>query len=208
MYVARILYPVRVLGPGDRIGIWFDGCPHHCNGCSNPELWEFKDEYKTNIQTVMNLIYSVADRNNIDGFTLTGGDPFYQPEALEMLLNEIYGISSDILCYTGFDYEQIKANYKEILGKVAVLIDGRYIEQQNNGSILRGSDNQRVIILKEEQKDRYDEYMRNASNEVQNFKTHNSMISVGIHKRDYNDNIKDFASRNGFVEVLQEKGGE
>lgn len=42
MYIARILYPVEVLGPGKRIGIWFCGCPRRCEGCSNPELWEFQ----------------------------------------------------------------------------------------------------------------------------------------------------------------------
>lgn len=36
MYVARILYPVEVLGPGKRVGIWFSGCPSKCKGCSNP----------------------------------------------------------------------------------------------------------------------------------------------------------------------------
>ena len=40
MYVARILYPVKVLGPGNRIGIWVSGCNHRCKGCSNPELWK------------------------------------------------------------------------------------------------------------------------------------------------------------------------
>lgn len=36
MYVAGILYPVEVLGPGKRIGIWFSGCLSKCKGCSNP----------------------------------------------------------------------------------------------------------------------------------------------------------------------------
>ena len=46
IYVARILYPVKVLGPGNRVGIWLAGCDHKCLGCSNPELWEQKDEEK------------------------------------------------------------------------------------------------------------------------------------------------------------------
>ena len=46
MYIARILYPVEVLGPGKRIGIWFCGCPRRCEGCSNPELWEFQERYQ------------------------------------------------------------------------------------------------------------------------------------------------------------------
>ena len=46
MNVARILYPVKVLGPGKRIGIWLCGCDRECFGCSNPELWEPKPEYE------------------------------------------------------------------------------------------------------------------------------------------------------------------
>lgn len=38
MYIARILYPVEVLGPGKRIGIWFCGCPRRCEGCSQPGI--------------------------------------------------------------------------------------------------------------------------------------------------------------------------
>lgn len=44
MYIARILYPVKVLGPGERIGIWMDGCEHGCIGCSNPELWDIQSK--------------------------------------------------------------------------------------------------------------------------------------------------------------------
>lgn len=47
MYVARILYPVEVLGPGKRVGICFYGCPRKCKGCSNPRLWNFQERYKT-----------------------------------------------------------------------------------------------------------------------------------------------------------------
>ena len=43
MYVSRVLYPVNVLGIGNRVGIWTSICKHKCIGCSNPELWEAKE---------------------------------------------------------------------------------------------------------------------------------------------------------------------
>ena len=36
--IARIYYPVKTLGPGNRIGIWTAGCPRRCSGCISPEL--------------------------------------------------------------------------------------------------------------------------------------------------------------------------
>ena len=66
MYLARILYPVEVLGCGKRVGIWFNGCPHHCKGCSNPELWEFQKRYSIRIENGMQLINRIAKENLID----------------------------------------------------------------------------------------------------------------------------------------------
>lgn len=199
MYVARILFPVKVLGPGDRIGIWFDGCNHHCKGCSNPELWEQRDIYRTDKTKVMDLIKPIAETGGIDGFTLTGGDPFLQPEALEELLPLLNDISEDIICYTGYVYEDLKESYGHILNKIAVLIDGKYIEDRNNGVVLRGSDNQRIIILKEEFKEKYDEYITTSKNEIQNFRTRDTIISVGIHNKNYNDDLERMAREKGLI---------
>lgn len=201
MYIARILFPVKVLGPGNRIGIWFDGCNHKCKGCSNPELWEQQEIYKTDKNTVMDLIKPIVEKGTIDGFTLTGGDPFLQPEALEELLPLLTDISSDILCYTGFNYEELKDSYGHILKNIAVLIDGKYIEERNNGQVLRGSDNQRIIVLREEFKEKYDDYLSTAKNEIQNFRTRETIISVGIHDRNYNDDLKRITNTMGLVET-------
>lgn len=200
MYVARILYPVKVLGPGDRIGIWFDGCIHHCKGCSNPELWAFDEQYKTDLKTIMQLIDTIASDNKVDGFTLTGGDPMLQPEALEELLPELNKISGDIICYSGYQQEELDCNQAKLLGKMAVLIDGKYVDEQNNGSVLRGSANQRIIILNEQYRQRYEDYISTATNEIQNFRTRDTLISVGIHDRDYEGKLEDFANQRGFVQ--------
>ena len=201
MYIARILYPVKVLGPGDRIGIWFDGCPHHCDGCSNPELWDFKDMYKTSAEVVVKFISRIAAANPVDGFTLTGGDHFFQPKALYELLPQLNKINKDIICYTGFDKEQIEEKHKDLTEQIAVLIDGRYIKEKNNGVILRGSDNQRVILYRKEYKDVYDKYLAKDRNEIQNFNTRGTIISVGIHDRDYDERLKIIADRKGLREI-------
>ena len=200
MYVARILFPVKVLGPGNRVGIWFDGCKHYCKGCSNPELWDFQECYRTDDETIKKLICSIAEQHHIDGFTLTGGDPFLQPKALREMLPFLNTISTDTLCYTGYLYEELKKKNEDILDQIAVLIDGRYIEAENHHALLRGSDNQRILILRDEYQERYENYLQTASNEIQNFRTRDSIISVGIHASDYDTKLKIKAAEMGFVE--------
>lgn len=187
MYVARILYPIKVLGPGNRVGIWFNGCRHKCNKCSNPELWDYDEKYNVSIETIKQLIDTIAINNRIDGFTITGGDPFEQPEALEEVLSYIFTISDDVIVYTGYDYNQIKQD--KILDKVAVLIDGKYIDDLNEGDILKGSSNQNIIILNEKYKEKYEKYIANTKSEIQNFNTKDGVISVGIHRRGYKEDL-------------------
>lgn len=182
MYVARVLYPVEVLGPGKRVGIWLCGCPRRCKGCSNPELWEFKERYKTTPDTVFELVKSVAFEHEINGFTITGGDPMFQPEDLRRLLSLLRKISDDIIVYTGYKYGEIAP---DLLSNISVLIDGEYVEELNDNSLLRGSSNQRIYILDKTKKDRYTDYFRTETNKVQNFFTADGVISVGIHRPDF-----------------------
>jgi anaerobic ribonucleoside-triphosphate reductase activating protein len=182
MYVARVLYPVEVLGPGKRVGIWFCGCPHRCKGCSNPELWDFQARYKTTPETVYEIIKSVSLNHTIDGFTITGGDPFYQADNLVELLDLLKEISDDIIVYTGYNREEIKP---DDLKNISVLIDGEYIEELNDNSLLKGSSNQQVHILDDNKAEKYKIYFNTESNKVQNFFTADGVVSVGIHRPDF-----------------------
>ncbi len=189
VYIARILYPVEVLGPGKRIGIWFDGCTHTCDGCSNPELWERDEKYRTSYETVIQLIDGIARNNPVDGSTLTGGDPLQQPEALRELLPGLRIYSEDIILYTGYEYEYVVDEYGDIFKDISVLIDGKYIESQNKEELLRGSSNQRIMILNEDHLLKYEEYLNNSESKIQNFTTLTGTVSVGIHRPGYKEEL-------------------
>ncbi len=189
MYIARILYPVKVLGPGNRVGIWFDGCSHACKGCSNPELWEFQEKYSTSIDMVIKLLNTIKESQVIDGFTVTGGDPFEQPEDLRQLLKYVKTVSEDILVYTGYDYSYLQKNYSNILELITVLIAGMYIEEKNDNSFLKGSSNQNIIILDESYRNKYEQYLTDGVNEIQNFTAKDGVISVGIHRAGYEEEL-------------------
>lgn len=198
MYIAQLLYPVKVLGPGERIGIWFAGCNHACKGCSNPELWKQSPKYNITGDKLFQLISSISSNRLVDGFTLTGGEPFLQPDALLEILPELRKISSDILVYTGYTREELlDLGHADILDQIAVLIDGRYMEDLNNNSLLRGSSNQRIHILNQDYKTCYEEYLKNGVNKIQNFMTRNGFISVGIHRAEYRRELKESLQKKG-----------
>ncbi len=179
MYVARVLYPVEVLGPGKRVGIWFCGCPRRCKGCSNPELWKFQERYETTPETIFELIKMIACEHRIDGFTITGGDPMFQASDLQSLLDMLIEISDDIIVYTGYKYGELN---EDMFTHISVLIDGEYIEERNDNSLLRGSSNQKIFIFDQKKADKYIAYFKTESNKIQNFFTADGVVSVGIHR--------------------------
>lgn len=203
MYIARILYPVKTLGPGNRIGIWFAGCPRRCAGCSNPELWEQRAEYRTTPETVLKLISSIVAERETDGFTLTGGEPFWQPKALDILLPVLARISADILIYTGYAFEEAQANWPTLAAYASAIIDGPYMETLNTGTPLRGSENQR-LILREDFRELYENWLSHedgAKGRVQNFTARDGIISVGIHRPGYAEEMDKRLRQKGWSEI-------
>ena len=189
MNVARILYPVEVLGPGKRLGIWVCGCRRGCKGCSNPELWVQKPEYEVTVEDIMSLVSRISDLHKIDGFTISGGEPMDQPEGLSQLITQLSAYSKDILIYTGYRIDELKKREDPatniILSRAAVLIDGEYREEENIDVPLRGSSNQRIHILIPEMAEGYEKYLASAHNQIQNFTTLNGVVSVGIHRKGF-----------------------
>ena len=112
-----------------------------------------------------------------------------QAEELNELLPRLKTISSDILVYSGYTLEELRAKEEQgvqsVLKQIAVLIDGEYIEELNDNSVLRGSSNQKIHILSPELKDKYETYFQTAKNQIQNFTTTDGIVSVGIHRKGF-----------------------
>lgn len=149
-------YPITTLGPGKRVGVWFQGCDKNCKGCETPEFRRIVplSDCETELESVLKTVCS----NEVDGITISGGEPFLQSEALLFLVEGFMkiqlskGITPDVLVYTGYTYDELikTAVNRYILQNVSVLIDGPYIEELDSGNSLKGSENQRVIILDKE----------------------------------------------------------
>lgn len=136
-------------GPGLRAVLWTQGCGHHCEGCQNPQTWDFEGGGLVPIEAVKETIDELEYQT---GLTMSGGDPMYQPEACNEIADYARKKGLNIWVYTGFTYEEIqkmaeqKPIYNEFLKKIDVLVDGRFILKKRNLNLLfRGSSNQRLI---------------------------------------------------------------
>jgi anaerobic ribonucleoside-triphosphate reductase activating protein len=83
-----------------------------------------------------------------EGITISGGEPFDQPEALIDLLKQIRSKTSiDILVYSGHPFEKIAPIVQNCQGTIDALISDPYEENTSQTVALRGSDNQRLHCL-------------------------------------------------------------
>lgn len=183
MYIDRFLYPVTSLGPGKRLVIWVSGCNAHCEGCANPELWTQKSEQFISVEDLASAIKKNMDKKEIEGITISGGEPFDQATEIFKLI-ELLNFSADILIFSGYSLEELKSDCvkKRLLDKIDVLVDGRYVDELNDGlSALKGSTNQEIHIFNEKIKEKYFAYL-SLGRQIQNFVYDYKTISVGIHK--------------------------
>lgn len=156
---------IKTLGPGERYVLWVQGCTHNCKGCIAPETHSLTTGgYWFEIKKILE---EISCKNNLRGITISGGEPFLQAEKLIILLKKLKKKKLDVICYTGFLYEDILKNKipfgKELLKYIDILIDGKYNEELNTGSYLRGSDNQRILHLKNTYK-KYEKKMNGLKN--------------------------------------------
>lgn len=177
MRVGRIIYPVYTLGPGKRAVIWLSGCEKNCEGCANPELRDRNYGKEMNVKEITDIMTDF-EKDGIDGFTISGGEPFLQKDELIPLISLLSEISEDILVFTGFEKNQLSAD----LSGIAVLIDGEYEEELYSGHILKGSANQQIHYLKIGYKELYEEYIRENSrqNFIQPVHYGDGMLFLGI----------------------------
>lgn len=152
--IANILYETMTDGVGIRTSIYAQGCPHHCEGCHNPQTWDINGGKEYEINELFNIIASEEFSN----VTFSGGDPLFQIEAFTELAKMIKNkTNKTIWCYTGYTYEQVResAKMRVILPFIDVLVDGRFVlEKRNTDLKFRGSENQRIIYLKDGEIDR------------------------------------------------------
>jgi anaerobic ribonucleoside-triphosphate reductase activating protein len=145
--ISRLHFPVTTLGPGRRLGIWLQGCSIQCPGCISADTWPSTKGLTTTKAVIEALLPWLPDA---EGITISGGEPFDQPEALTILLRELRLLSQlDILVYSGYPFSALAGWFQEHPGLIDVVISEPYDERASQTLALRGSDNQRFHFLTE-----------------------------------------------------------
>lgn len=150
--LAGVIRESIVDGPGWRLVVFVQGCPHHCPGCQNPHTHDFDGGYET---TVGNIVNAVKENKLLSGITLSGGEPFTQAKALTILAKEIRALGLDVMSFSGWTYEELvngansENGWRELLEELSYLIDGKFIIAEKSLELkFRGSKNQRIVDVR------------------------------------------------------------
>lgn len=204
MKIARLYYPVKVLGPGNRVGIWTVGCHRRCEGCMTPELWDDTNVPDMRMEDVIEAIKIASKKGSVDGITISGGEPLNQSQDLKALLELIHselGIE-DIIIFTGYDLEE-STELRWVLEKATLVVDGTYDDSRNRGEVLRGSDNQRFYYKDDKWREYYEAYMKENDGKMrgQVFRVSNGVDSIGIHQKGFREEVFDRLLEKGITRV-------
>ena len=137
----------KVNGPGLRFVLWTQGCSKGCSECFNPETWS------TNVYKELSplQLFEIVKNFEVDGVTISGGDPLEQEdELLELLmLLSTMRLRKGVILFSGFTRAEISSNQirEACLKYIDVLIDGRYEKNLKVDFSLRGSSNQEFYFF-------------------------------------------------------------
>ena len=147
-------------GTGVRVTLFVSGCTNRCEGCFQPQTWDFCYGKPFTADTEAE-IFAELDKSYVDGLTLLGGEPFEpanQPTLVGLLrrVKEKYPRKT-VWCFTGFRLGEellTEGSYPrteytdEMLSYIDILVDGRFVLAQKDISLqFRGSRNQRIIDM-------------------------------------------------------------
>lgn len=149
MRIAGLVQDSIVDGRGMRFVVFTQGCPHHCDGCHNPETHEPSAGLE---MTTLEVINEMLSNPMTDGLTLSGGEPFMQPHDCAEIARAAHKAGLNVWAYTGYTFEKLlemdSEAIRELMNEIDVLVDGPFILSQKSLSIpWRGSKNQRLLDM-------------------------------------------------------------
>ena len=148
--------------PGTNVTLFVSGCHLHCPGCHNPEAQDFNFGMLYTLDTTHEIIEALKANGIHRNLCIMGGEPlaWENRDTMRALIMDVKHElpNTPIYIWTGYTYEQLQneiangvwpePDLKWILENIDILVDGPYIQEQRDITLLmRGSRNQRILHL-------------------------------------------------------------
>jgi len=177
-YIAQ----TRTLGPFLRFALWLQGCPLRCPSCMTPAALP---ESGGELMTISKLAQRILNTPDIEGLTITGGEPFAQATALVKLIEQIRQTKDlGIIIYSGYTLKKLQQTLQPdvatLLQLIDLLIDSPYIAALNDGGSLRGSSNQQIHLLTKRYATIINNYYGQPNRPVEIHLTKDDIMLVGV----------------------------
>lgn len=143
--VARWLPRSRANGPGERFVLWVQGCGLGCEGCWNPDTWSFAPRRMMSVDA---LLHEVDQSRDVEGITLSGGEPFAQAEVLVPFVEGVRSRGLSVLIFTGHELAELRSRgTTKLLSLADIVVAGRYVLSRTVDLPLLASSNQRIHFI-------------------------------------------------------------
>jgi len=135
-------------GPGIRSVVWVQGCPFRCPGCFNPDFLEFTGGQPTPVETLVSWILA---RDDTEGLTFSGGEPFAHAAVLAILAEQVQREGKSVVIFTGYEKNELLGSpdggTRRLLQSADLLIAGPYRREQPSRHPWLSSANQELVFL-------------------------------------------------------------
>lgn len=164
--INRLAYPITVLGYGSRIALWVQGCNLQCPGCSSIDTWDENGGELIDIGELASTIAGIVREHDLDGLTITGGEPTNQADALARLVGHVerrldpagedgFCKPFDVLVFSGREERVVREGFPSLWNCADALVCGPYDENDPSDAWLVATGNQRLACRTELGKERY-----------------------------------------------------
>lgn len=139
--------------PGVCVSFFTQGCARHCEGCQNPETWDFNGGKEFTSDTLSDIIRALGANGVARSFCVMGGEPL-APENLfltDLVISFVKQTlpSVKIYLWTGYTMDELakrnESHLINIINSIDCIIDGPFkIDQRDITLPMRGSKNQKI----------------------------------------------------------------
>ena len=155
MKYAGIIYDDTAAAPGLSLSFYTQGCPIHCPGCHNQDMWDFEGGYEFTPEVLNRVMDKLVENGILRNLCIIGGESLCKQntEMTKILCSCVRTAYPDIKIYiwTGYTLEELcereqnEEDIHNILESLDVLIANPFdISKRDITLELRGSSNQEI----------------------------------------------------------------